>query len=59
MNKRIYDLAAQIGITTKELIDFLNSKGIETKNHLSIIDENINNLINQYFINTKMFNTSS
>ena len=39
MNKRIYDLAAQIGITTKELIDFLNSKGIETKNHLSIIDE--------------------
>ncbi|UBK97609.1 translation initiation factor IF-2 N-terminal domain-containing protein, partial [Clostridium perfringens] len=59
MNKRIYDLAAELGISTKELITFLNSNGIEIKNHLSNINKRIDEFIKENFKDRIMFNSSS
>lgn len=37
---RVHELAKQIGITSKELINKLNENGIDVKNHMSSVDEN-------------------
>ena len=37
--KRVYELAKQLNISTKELIDKLKDLGIEVNNHMSTVDE--------------------
>lgn len=45
MSKRIYTLASELGITNKRLIEFLWMNGIEAKNHLSIINSEVEKLV--------------
>ena len=37
--KRVYELAKQLNISNKELIDKLKDLGIEVNNHMSTVDE--------------------
>ena len=38
---RIYELAQQLGIDNKELLERLQKEGIEAKSHMSVIDEDV------------------
>lgn len=64
MSKRIYTLASELGVTNKRLIEFLWMHGIDAKNHLSIINGEIEKLVvkefkdNNYRI-IETFNSSS
>ena len=37
--KRVYEIAKQLNISNKELIDKLKGLGIEVNNHMSTLDE--------------------
>ena len=37
--KRVYELAKQLNISNKDLIEKLNELGIEVNNHMSTVDE--------------------
>ena len=39
MKKRVYEIAEDIKMPAKELIDFLKKEGISVKNHMSTLDE--------------------
>ncbi len=44
-NKRVYELARDIGITSKVLMEELRSQGIEVKSHMSTLDAETSELI--------------
>lgn len=44
-NKRVYELARDIGITSKELMEELRNQGVEVKSHMSTLDEETAELI--------------
>ncbi|KAJ51567.1 translation initiation factor IF-2 [Clostridium tetanomorphum] len=47
---RVYELAKELGISSKELINLLRDEfGIEVKNHMSVIEEEDAQLINELF----------
>jgi translation initiation factor IF-2 len=45
MSMRVHQLAKELGITSKELIDKLHSLKIEAKGHMSILDDDIASLV--------------
>ncbi|MDD4518003.1 MAG: translation initiation factor IF-2 [Limnochordia bacterium] len=46
---RIYELAKELGIPSKELVEFLDDLGADVKNHMSTIDDEIVDLIKEHF----------
>ena len=50
--KRVYEIAKQLNISNKELIDRLKELGIEVNNHMSSVDEECAKKV-QNLINTK------
>ena len=38
---RVHELAKQLGITSKELLDQLKTRHIEAKNHMASLDEDV------------------
>ena len=36
---RVHELARELGRQNKEVIEFLKSKGIDVKSHMSMVDE--------------------
>jgi translation initiation factor IF-2 len=44
---RVYELAEDLKIPTKELIWFLNKEGIKIKNHMSTLDKDTIELIKE------------
>lgn len=46
---KIYELAKQIDKTNKEIIGFLNEKGIEVKSHMSSIEDSQVDLVKNHF----------
>ncbi|MDD4895580.1 MAG: translation initiation factor IF-2 N-terminal domain-containing protein, partial [Atribacterota bacterium] len=47
MKKRVYEVAEDLKIPTKELIDFLAKEGINVKNHMSTLDDEIIEIIKE------------
>lgn len=46
---RLYELARDLGIESKELVDFLADLGAEVKNHMSTIESDIADLVREHF----------
>lgn len=53
MKMRVYELAEDLKIPTKELIWFLNKEGIKIKNHMSTLDKDTIELIKEVIIMDK------
>ncbi len=47
--KRIYELAKELNISSKKMIDEASRRGIDVKNHMSTVDENQEKQIRQIF----------
>ncbi|HOF02578.1 MAG TPA: translation initiation factor IF-2 [Atribacterota bacterium] len=54
MKKRVYEVAEDIKIPAKELIDFLKKEGISVKNHMSALDEETIEIIKVALAEEKM-----
>ena len=46
---RVYELAREIGIQSKELVEFLEELGADVKNHMSTVEEDIAEMIKDHF----------
>lgn len=46
---RVYELARDLGLESKELVDFLEDLGAEIKNHMSTIEDDIAELVREHF----------
>ncbi len=46
---RVYELARDIGIESKDLVDFLAELGAEIKNHMSTIEDDIAQMVRDHF----------
>jgi len=53
MKMRVYELAENLKVPTKELIEFLNKEGIKVKNHMSNLDKDTIELIKEIIISDK------
>ena len=53
MKMRVYELAENLKIPTKELIDFLNKEGIKVINHMSNLDKDTIDLIKEIIVADK------
>ena len=36
---KVYELAKELGVSNKEIVDFLRSKNIEVKTHMSSVED--------------------
>jgi hypothetical protein len=41
MSKRVYEIARELDLNTKEVIRQLNDAGLEVKSHLAVVDETL------------------
>ncbi len=48
-NKRVYELARDIGITSKELVEELRNQGIDIKSHMSTLDTETAELVAELY----------
>ena len=46
---RVYELAREIGIRSKQLVEFLQELGADVKNHMSTIEEDVAVLVKEHF----------
>lgn len=46
---RVYELARDIGVESKDLVDFLADLGAEIKNHMSTIEDDIAQMVRDHF----------
>lgn len=46
---RVYELAKELNLESKALVDFLNDLGADVKNHMSSIDEDIAEMVREHF----------
>ncbi len=53
MKMRVYELAENLKVPSKELIEFLNKEGIKVKNHMSNLDKDTIELIKEIIISDK------
>lgn len=53
MKMRVYELAENLKLPAKELIEFLNKEGIKVKNHMSNLDKDTIELIKEIIISDK------
>ena len=42
---KVYELAKELGVQSKEVLEFLSGKNIEVKNHMSALEENDANVV--------------
>ncbi len=50
---RIYELAAELGMSSRELMDFMADEGIEVKSHASTVDNEVADLIRDHVISER------
>ena len=50
--KRVYELARELGVDSKDLIAFLRARGLDLRNHMSLIDEKAAGEARQRFAKT-------
>ena len=50
---RVYELARELGIKSKHLVEFLQDLGADVKNHMSTIDDDIAILVKEHFASQK------
>lgn len=53
MKKRVYEIAEDLKIPTKDLIDFLTTEGINVKNHMSTLDDDTIEIIKESILEEK------
>lgn len=53
MKMRVYELAENLKVPSKKLIEFLNKEGIKVKNHMSNLDKDTIELIKEIIISDK------
>ncbi|MDP8926540.1 MAG: translation initiation factor IF-2 [Actinomycetota bacterium] len=41
MTRRVYEIARELSLETKEVLDRLNAAGVEVKNHLAAVEDNV------------------
>ena len=46
---RVYELARDIGVESKDLVDFLAELGADVKNHMSTIEDDIAEMVREHF----------
>src|SRR5690606_39549981 len=46
---RVYELARDLGLESKDLVDFLEELGADVKNHMSTIEDDIAELVREHF----------
>ena len=46
---RIYELAKELGISSKEMVEFLDDLGADVRNHMSTVDDDVAELIREHF----------
>ena len=46
---RIHELAKELAVDNKKILDYLQSKGIEGKNHMSTLDEDVESMVRKAF----------
>ena len=46
---RIYELAKELDLKSKFVVEFLNDLGADVSNHMSSIDEDIANMLREHF----------
>lgn len=46
---RVYKLATEYNLSAETLVEFLNSKGFKVKNHMSLLDDEMIEAINQHY----------
>ena len=39
MSKRVYEIARELNLGTKEVVERLNAAGVEVKNHLALVED--------------------
>lgn len=47
---RVYELARDIGIQSKDLVEFLEELGADVKNHMSTLEDDIAEMVREHFI---------
>ena len=50
---RVYELAKQLNVSSKDIIELLKEFNIIVKNHMSVIEEDAVKIVNEYFIDIK------
>lgn len=50
---RVYELAKQLNVSSKDIIELLKEFSIIVKNHMSVIEEDAVKIVNEYFIDIK------
>ena len=48
-NVRVYELARNLGIPSKDFVEVLRSQGIEVKSHMSGLDEETAGLVSELY----------
>ena len=48
---RVHELAKELGRQNKEVIEFLKSRGVEVKSHMSMVDEPLISVVKNRFSN--------
>lgn len=48
---RVHELAGELGRQNKEVIEFLKSRGVEVKSHMSMVDEPLISVVKNRFSN--------
>ncbi|MBN2053670.1 translation initiation factor IF-2 N-terminal domain-containing protein, partial [bacterium] len=46
---RVYQLAKQMGVSSKELVNLLQDNGVEVRNHMSVLDDDTVEIVRQTF----------
>ena len=49
---RVHELAGELGRQNKEVIEFLKSRGVEVKSHMSMVDEPLISVVKNRFSNS-------
>ena len=48
---RVHELAGELGRQNKEVIEFLKSRGVEVRSHMSMVDEPLISVVKNRFSN--------
>ena len=50
---RVYELAKELEIKSKQLIEILQNLGADVKNHMSTLDDDVADLVREHFAQAK------
>lgn len=50
---RIYELARELGMKSRKLVEFLDDLGADVKNHMSTIEDDVAEMVKEHFLESK------